>query len=208
MYISSSYYFFFFSSRRRHTRFSRDWSSDVCSSDLWSRCRSWRAARCASPLPVAGGWSLRSHQRVGCPVSRVTGQPEKYWRLALPGCALGSLRAPPAVAWAGCRGRSPVAFAPLLLSRVDHTRSSGLEFVGLLLVRGGLLAAGMDFLDCHPGRRFLDGLVLQLFRRVGHSEQHVGCDQPADLRGGAGHQHGLRLAFPLLLAGQPQLLGA
>src|SRR5690606_39610782 len=27
---------FFFSSRRRHTRFSRDWSSDVCSSDLGS----------------------------------------------------------------------------------------------------------------------------------------------------------------------------
>src|SRR5690606_39942405 len=26
--------FFFFSSRSRHTRFSRDWSSDVCSSDL------------------------------------------------------------------------------------------------------------------------------------------------------------------------------
>src|SRR5690606_30344018 len=29
--------FFFFSSRRRHTRFSRDWSSDVCSSDLIDR---------------------------------------------------------------------------------------------------------------------------------------------------------------------------
>src|SRR5690606_39873054 len=28
---------FFFSSRRRHTRFSRDWSSDVCSSDLDAR---------------------------------------------------------------------------------------------------------------------------------------------------------------------------
>src|SRR5690606_40563911 len=27
----------FFSSRRRHTRFSRDWSSDVCSSDLDGR---------------------------------------------------------------------------------------------------------------------------------------------------------------------------
>src|SRR2546422_4304391 len=26
--------YFFFSSRRRHTRCSRDWSSDVCSSDL------------------------------------------------------------------------------------------------------------------------------------------------------------------------------
>src|SRR5215217_8216224 len=30
--------YFFFSSRRRHTRYWRDWSSDVCSSDLvWSR---------------------------------------------------------------------------------------------------------------------------------------------------------------------------
>src|SRR6266542_5723890 len=29
--------FFFFSSRRRHTRCYRDWSSDVCSSDLSSR---------------------------------------------------------------------------------------------------------------------------------------------------------------------------
>src|SRR5436309_9985231 len=28
------FFYFFFSSRRRHTRFSRDWSSDVCSSDL------------------------------------------------------------------------------------------------------------------------------------------------------------------------------
>src|SRR2546422_4291775 len=30
-------FFFFFSSRRRHTRCSRDWSSDVCSSDLGRR---------------------------------------------------------------------------------------------------------------------------------------------------------------------------
>src|SRR5438067_1796934 len=29
-------FFFFFSSRRRHTRSKRDWSSDVCSSDLGS----------------------------------------------------------------------------------------------------------------------------------------------------------------------------
>src|SRR3712207_6889025 len=28
------WFFFFFSSRRRHTRYWRDWSSDVCSSDL------------------------------------------------------------------------------------------------------------------------------------------------------------------------------
>src|SRR6266508_3412512 len=30
-------YFFFFSSRRRHTRWPRDWSSDVCSSDPLER---------------------------------------------------------------------------------------------------------------------------------------------------------------------------
>src|SRR5207249_9176685 len=29
---------FFFSSRRRHTRSKRDWSSDVCSSDLFHSC--------------------------------------------------------------------------------------------------------------------------------------------------------------------------
>src|SRR5438105_7028376 len=32
--LSLFFFFFFFSSRRRHTRSTRDWSSDVCSSDL------------------------------------------------------------------------------------------------------------------------------------------------------------------------------
>src|SRR6266508_5976428 len=32
--MESNCLFFFFSSRRRHTRWPRDWSSDVCSSDL------------------------------------------------------------------------------------------------------------------------------------------------------------------------------
>src|SRR5687768_18066155 len=40
--------FFFFSSRRRHTRCSRDWSSDVCSSDLEDE---GRAPRGQSRLP-------------------------------------------------------------------------------------------------------------------------------------------------------------
>src|SRR5690348_17882299 len=35
MYLIYSFlFFFFFSSRRRHTRWTGDWSSDVCSSDL------------------------------------------------------------------------------------------------------------------------------------------------------------------------------
>src|SRR5699024_11539706 len=37
---------FFFSSRRRHTRSKRDWSSDVCSSDL---CWSWLSRASSSP---------------------------------------------------------------------------------------------------------------------------------------------------------------
>src|SRR2546429_4208335 len=36
---------FFFSSRRRHTRCSRDWSSDVCSSDLIEAGEPLRACR-------------------------------------------------------------------------------------------------------------------------------------------------------------------
>src|SRR5690625_599127 len=41
---------FCFSSRRRHTRWPRDWSSDVCSSDLWESscicCATPAALRC------------------------------------------------------------------------------------------------------------------------------------------------------------------
>src|SRR5437870_9456652 len=39
--------YFFFSSRRRHTRWPRDWSSDVCSSDLaTSKVKSRPCAHC------------------------------------------------------------------------------------------------------------------------------------------------------------------
>src|SRR5690606_12679027 len=43
---------FFFSSRRRHTRFSRDWSSDVCSSDLDGRYRVAMGIPCFDPASV------------------------------------------------------------------------------------------------------------------------------------------------------------
>src|SRR2546422_3382774 len=75
------FYFFFFSSRRRHTRCSRDWSSDVCSSDLttWDEAeKKWKAgqfrdlkadapyfeaafhARFARQLAEAGYWIERT----------------------------------------------------------------------------------------------------------------------------------------------------
>src|SRR2546430_11618459 len=45
---------FLFSSRRRHTRFDCDWSSDVCSSDLYAeyRDRSQAFAGLAASLPT------------------------------------------------------------------------------------------------------------------------------------------------------------
>src|SRR3989449_8067563 len=56
-------FFFFFSSRRRHTRCSRDWSSDVCSSDLRPErprgARAWRG-------------SAMRHRRDGFKLGRVT----------------------------------------------------------------------------------------------------------------------------------------
>src|SRR5215813_14645887 len=55
--------FFFFSSRRRHTRCGRDWSSDVCSSDLKpGRQPHWHAI-------VAGrdhlGWQRWPDDKIG-----------------------------------------------------------------------------------------------------------------------------------------------
>src|SRR2546422_4453767 len=52
-------FFFFFSSRRRHTRCSRDWSSDVCSSDLDERPDvDARYQRAVQALSGQGGWPL------------------------------------------------------------------------------------------------------------------------------------------------------
>src|SRR2546429_6389081 len=49
---------FFFSSRRRHTRCSRDWSSDVCSSDLVHE-----AGRKAAPRLAAGAQPRAQRRR-------------------------------------------------------------------------------------------------------------------------------------------------
>src|SRR5690606_39703521 len=59
--------FFFFSSRRRHTRFSRDWSSDVCSSDLKEVLMAAQPGELLwhRPENIAGGGGprLRSEER-------------------------------------------------------------------------------------------------------------------------------------------------
>src|SRR5699024_11972605 len=48
------YFIFFFSSRRRHTRSKRDWSSDVCSSDLIAIDPVAAAHKGAALRPAAG----------------------------------------------------------------------------------------------------------------------------------------------------------
>src|SRR5207249_8611574 len=52
---------FFFSSRRRHTRSKRDWSSDVCSSDLHWKIRSKDDLRVARDSPTT--CKTRSEER-------------------------------------------------------------------------------------------------------------------------------------------------
>src|SRR5690348_17401038 len=54
------FFFFFFSSRRRHTRWTGDWSSDVCSSDLadWPELVAEAlAAEARGLITVTGLWS-------------------------------------------------------------------------------------------------------------------------------------------------------
>src|SRR5699024_11314025 len=63
-------FFFFFSSRRRHTRSKRDWSSDVCSSDLAERSEEFlgepvlRLVQSFHPIPTVD----REPEQDGTPV--------------------------------------------------------------------------------------------------------------------------------------------
>src|SRR5439155_3149517 len=73
------FYFFFFSSRRRHTRWPRDWSSDVCSSDLPTdatstvpKVASVGPDPSASPDPRITGFRVRALS-AGTSYIRITG---------------------------------------------------------------------------------------------------------------------------------------
>src|SRR5690606_39530450 len=68
-------YVVFFSSRRRHTRFSRDWSSDVCSSDLinLSDRRSWKGI---SDIAIRYGFTLEDS---GAIVVKVQAKDVEKW---------------------------------------------------------------------------------------------------------------------------------
>src|SRR5712675_2747345 len=82
-------FFFFFSSRRRHTRCSRDWSSDVCSSDLeadggfgFPESRLW-ATVLHGDDEAYGIW----RDEIGLPAERIQhrGLSDNYWHMGVPG---------------------------------------------------------------------------------------------------------------------------
>src|SRR2546428_11948693 len=84
--------FFFFSSRRRHTRSDRDWSSDVCSSDL-------RLARaeCGGGDHGRRAESHRQHSGAYGPGGRRDGGPE--------------------IGRASCRGRGEISVGAVSLKK-------------------------------------------------------------------------------------------
>src|SRR2546429_10020302 len=64
-------FFFFFSSRRRHTRCSRDWSSDVCSSDLSTKARPSSATWRRRDMPEPMGFFTDTTVCIGCKACEV-----------------------------------------------------------------------------------------------------------------------------------------
>src|SRR5256884_5001976 len=68
---------FFFSSRRRHTRCSRDWSSDVCSSDLTPNETPSQKARCKRQKLLLG-LLRRRRAPTTCRRSRFPGEAPRH----------------------------------------------------------------------------------------------------------------------------------
>src|SRR3989454_2745237 len=99
--------FFFFSSRRRHTRLQGDWSSDVCSSDLYGS--SW-------PAPAANRtWSISPPRW-----SRLTG-PGRWRDFCSARCAGPTVAPPPS----SDSGSSPAAARPCRSAPVCTASAAG-----------------------------------------------------------------------------------
>src|SRR3989442_6910505 len=71
---SALYILFFFSSRRRHTRCGRDWSSDVCSSDLSGNASSRNSLTCSTESAPLENERASSRRRRGRSEERRVGK--------------------------------------------------------------------------------------------------------------------------------------
>src|SRR5690348_9661331 len=145
------FFFFFFSSRRRHTRWTDDWSSDVCSSDL------------AAIHPQVLGWwllaalaALIALAVVGQALARQgAAESESAAALAALGATRGQLAAvslavTALLALAGAAGAVAVAvalspLAPVGVARIAQT-SGGVAFDPLVLPAGAAAIAALTLL--------------------------------------------------------------
>src|SRR2546421_1435795 len=64
-------FFFFFSSRRRHTRSDRDWSSDVCSSDLTTQAAQVLGYTLSKFLGIKVVAEMEPRRRAACVVGLI-----------------------------------------------------------------------------------------------------------------------------------------
>src|SRR5699024_11437191 len=95
--------FFFFSSRRRHTRSKRDWSSDVCSSDLRRGCEA------GAFLAAAVGFSPAFLEELAIEAA-----------LAIPEFRLGAAEE---IGRASCRERGEIAGGAVALKEKEGGRT-------------------------------------------------------------------------------------
>src|SRR5699024_11474727 len=69
--------FFFFSSRRRHTRSKRDWSSDVCSSDLYKEFVGRMETNKVDTKPIIEALKEQGYPQMIQPVLEAIGEQER-----------------------------------------------------------------------------------------------------------------------------------
>src|SRR5699024_9450349 len=118
------FYLFFFSSRRRHTRSKRDWSSDVCSSDLPPNALNnlnHKNQRCSRPLCSSQATddpttNARSHTRQ--PAGRTTKQPTQRFVAREP----NSVPPPPASHTDSAGSEGVVIDVPPMSNHPTHIR--------------------------------------------------------------------------------------
>src|SRR5262249_57018861 len=108
---------FFFSSRRRHTRLVSDWSSDVCSSDLFFGEISTKAAGGAAT-------SVTSHDNraADLPLAKKIPALIRSSRVYLVRYYLSPL---PEIGRASCRERGQIAGGPVRKARKEHEQTVG-----------------------------------------------------------------------------------
>src|SRR5215208_5949410 len=197
------FYFFFFSSRRRHTRWPRDWSSDVCSSDL-----EWLKARLGEGYRIGEAANLLGSVPLATPAS-----PDEL-REALAGAVvqndLPSLVAlvDQALALNQLEDALTDVLAPALaavgesweageISVAQEHLASGVVRAHLerLLADSRAAIRGTAVLACAPGERHELGLLMLavLLRADGWQVAYLGADTPVADAVALAEENGARL---------------